>query len=70
MRISHFLAQKHGFFEIYGTSERTRGKGGVNQCGHFSNKGGRGQFFTILCGRLLWTSLLIQYLFKNLKQNC
>jgi len=29
--------------------------GGV-QCGHFSDKGERGQFFAILWGRLLWTA--------------
>jgi len=38
----HFLVQKNsGFFEIYGVSKRTRGRG----C----------QFFAISCGRLLWT---------------
>jgi len=29
---------------------------GLSQCGHFSDKGGGGQFFAILCGRLLWTA--------------
>jgi len=29
---------------------------GLSQCGHFSDKGGEGQFFAILCGRLLWTA--------------
>jgi len=39
-----------GIFEIYGVSERTRG---VELVRTFSDKGGGGQFFAILCGRLL-----------------
>jgi len=35
-----FGAKNAGFFKIYGVSARTRG----------------GQFFAILCGRLLWTA--------------
>jgi len=27
----------------------------LSQCGYFLDKKGRDQFFTILCGRLLWT---------------
>jgi len=46
-------AKNFKFFEIYGMSARTRG---VVQCGHFSDKGEGGQFFAILCGRLLWTA--------------
>jgi len=37
-----FVAQKSGFFVIYGVSART---GGSSQCGHFSDKGGVCQFF-------------------------
>jgi len=29
---------------------------GVSQCGHFADNGGGGQFFVILCERLLWTA--------------
>jgi len=32
------------------------GQGGLSQCGHFSDKRGGGQFFEILCVRLLWTA--------------
>jgi len=42
-RTSALLAQNFGFFKIYGVSVRTRWEGG--------------QFFAILCGRLLWTAL-------------
>jgi len=45
-----------GFFEIYGVSARSRGKVGLSQCGHFADKEGGGQFFAILCERLLWTA--------------
>jgi len=32
------------------------GQGGLSQCGHFADKGGRGssKFFAILCVRPLW----------------
>jgi len=54
MRTSAFFGAKDfGFFEIYGVSARTGGR--LNQCGHFVNKNGGGQFFAILCGHLLWT---------------
>jgi len=33
-----------------------KGVGGLNQCGHFADKGGGGQFFTIFCRRFLWTA--------------
>jgi len=29
---------------------------GLSRCGHFANKEGGGQFFAILCGRLLRTA--------------
>jgi len=32
------------------------GQGGLSQCGRFADKEGWGQFFAILCGRLLWTA--------------
>jgi len=41
------------FFEIYGRSAWTRE---LRQCGLFADKGGGGQFFAILCGRILWTT--------------
>jgi len=54
MRTSAFFGAKtFGFFEVYGVSARTRGVGPVRG---FCGQGGRGQFFTILCGRLLWTA--------------
>jgi len=39
----HFLVQK--------TSDFSK----LSKCGHLADKGG-GQFFAILCGRLLWTA--------------
>jgi len=55
MRTSALLnAKNFGFFEIYGVSAQTRGSG-LSQCGHFAGK--EGQFFAMLCGRLLWTAL-------------
>jgi len=50
-----FGAKNFGFIEIYGVSVRTKGRE-FNQCGHFADKGVGGQFFAILCGRLLWTA--------------
>jgi len=38
-----------------------QGKGGLSQCRHFVDKGEGGQFFAILCGRLLWTVLYLNY---------
>jgi len=48
------VKKNFGFFEIYGVSARTKGES--SNCGHFSDKG-KGQFFVILCERLLWTAL-------------
>jgi len=48
-----FGAKIIGFFEIYGVSARTRG---VKSVRTFFGKGERGQFFAILCRRLLWTA--------------
>jgi len=47
-----FWGKRLGFFKIYGVSAWTSG---LSQCGHFADKGegGGGQFFAILCGRLL-----------------
>jgi len=42
-------------FEIYGVSARTRRRG-VEPVRTFFGQGGGGQFFAILCGRLLWTA--------------
>jgi len=36
-----FWRKNFGFFEIYGVSARTRGEGGLSQCGHFTDKGGQ-----------------------------
>jgi len=47
-------AKNIGLFEIYGVSARTRGEG-VEPV----RTRGRGQFFTVLCGGPLWTSLII-----------
>jgi len=52
----YFLAQKTGFFEIYGVSARTRG---LKHCRHFSGMG-EGQFFAILYWRLLRTALYLE----------
>jgi len=49
-----FGAKNFEFFEIYGVSERTRGGGRVERVWTFCGQGG--QFFAILCGRLLWTA--------------
>jgi len=43
-------------FMVWPQSARIRRKGMLKQCGRFSGKGGRGQFFMILCGRFLWTA--------------
>jgi len=52
MWMSAFFAAKNiGFFEMYGVSARTRG---VEPVRTFCGRGG--QFFAILCGRLLWTA--------------
>jgi len=59
MRTSALFEEKNlEIFEIYEVSARTRG---LSQFGHFANKGGRDQFFAILCGRPLWTA---PYLFS------
>jgi len=39
-----FGAKNFEFFEIYGVSARTRGRG-LSQCGHFSDKGEGGSIF-------------------------
>jgi len=44
-----FGAKNFGFFEIYSVSARTKGE--LSQC----EQEGREQFFSILCGRFLWT---------------
>jgi len=41
---AYFSAKNFGFFEIYGVSVRTRGRG-LSQCGHFTEKGGVGSNF-------------------------
>jgi len=45
MRTSaRFGAKNFGFFEIFGVSARTMEEEGLNQCGHFADKGREGQF--------------------------
>jgi len=45
MRTSALFGSKSfGFFEIYGVSERIRGRE-LRQCGHFSDKRRRGSIF-------------------------
>jgi len=39
-----FDAKNFGFFEIYGVSARTRGKG-LSQCGQFADKGDERSIF-------------------------
>jgi len=39
------------FFRIFMVCPN--GQGGLSQCGHFASKRGGGQYFAILCGRLL-----------------
>jgi len=46
-----FGAKNFGFFKMFGMSARTRG---VKPVRTFFGQGRGGQFFTILCGRLLW----------------
>jgi len=46
-----FDAKIIGIFEIYGVTARTRG---VEPVRTFCRQVGGGQFFTILCRRLLW----------------
>jgi len=49
MDVRTVWCKKLVFFEIYGVSARTRGKGG---CWASADNGGGGQFFAIMCGRL------------------
>jgi len=49
------------FFEIYGVSARTGGEG-VNSVRTFCGQGERGQFFAILCRRLLWTAPYVTHI--------
>jgi len=51
-----FSAKDLGFFEIYGVSARTRGREGEPVRTFFGQWLRGGQFFAILCGRLLWTA--------------
>jgi len=53
--ILHFLAQKTSDFPKFMVCPYGQGGKGLNQCGHFTDKEGGGEFFPILCGRLLWT---------------
>jgi len=50
-----FCVKNFGFYEIYGVTAWTRK---VEPVRTFFGKGGEGgsQFFSILCGRLLWTA--------------
>jgi len=49
-----FGEKKIGFFEIYGVSAQTRGVESVRT--FFGQEESIGQFFEILCGRILWTA--------------
>jgi len=49
-----FGAENFGFSKF--TKYPHRQGGGLSQYGHFENKGGRDDFFAILCGRPLWTA--------------
>jgi len=51
--IALFGAKKMRIFLIYGVSARTRG---IEPVWTFFGQGRRGQFFTILYRRLLWTA--------------
>jgi len=51
MRMSELFGAKTSDFSKFIVCPHVQG-GGLSQCGH----GGRGKFFTILCGRLLWTA--------------
>jgi len=50
-----FGAKKFGFYFKFMVSARTRG-GGVESVHTFCGQVGGGQFFVILCGRILWTA--------------
>jgi len=53
-----FGGKNSGFFEIYGVSAASRKKGReVEPVQTFIGQGGRDQFFAILCGRPLWTTI-------------
>jgi len=49
-----FRAKNFGIFEIYGVSAQTKGFQPHEPVLHVTDKGGEGQVFVILCGRLLW----------------
>jgi len=54
MRTFALLAQKNfGFLKFMVCPH---GPGGLSQCRYFSDKRGGGQFFAVLCGRLLSTA--------------
>jgi len=55
-----FGAKNFRFRNLLCVRTDMRGEG-LTQCVHFADKGERGQFFAILCGRLLWTALNIPY---------
>jgi len=58
----NFLVQKTwDIFEIYGVSARTREEG-VEPVRIFCGQGGRGQFFAIFCGRLLWMTPIKKFI--------
>jgi len=60
-------AKNIGFFEIYGVSARTRGER-VEPVRTVCGQGKRGQFFVVLCGRLLWTAPYDVFGLKKISQ--
>jgi len=61
MRTSTLFGVKNSDFSKFMVCPHGQGERGSRQYGHFSDKGRvhGGQFFTISCGRLLWTALNI-----------
>jgi len=56
MQTSVLFCAKTSDFSEFMVCPHGQGERGLKQCGHFADKGGRDQFFAILCGRLLWTA--------------
>jgi len=55
-RRPHFLVHNTSHFSKFMVCPHGQGVGVVEPVGTFCEQGRLGQFFTIMCGRLLWTA--------------
>jgi len=65
-----FFVQKLLDFSKFMVCPHGQEKEGLSQRGHFADKGEGGQFFAILCGRLLWTAPKTKNTLFFRKKNC